>query len=101
MESMNALGFEACRLAYTLGKGWMEEMLQVIWDNFKFASAYLKERLPMIKPIELQGTYLMWLDCTALGKNSKGAGGADGSEAPSCFWTKVIFSGRAASALNA
>lgn len=71
VESMNALGFEACRLAYTLGKGWMEEMLQVIWDNFKFASAYLKERLPMIKPIELQGTYLMWLDCTALGKNSK------------------------------
>ena len=68
---MNALGFEACRLAYNLGKGWMEEMLQVIWDNFKFASAYLKERLPMIKPIELQGTYLMWLDCTALGKNSK------------------------------
>ena len=66
VESMNALGFEACRLAYTLGKGWMEEMLQVIWDNFKFASAYLKERLPMIKPIELQGTYLMSVSYTHL-----------------------------------
>ena len=66
-----ALGLEACRIAYTQCKPWLEEVLSVIWDNYRFAVEFLKERLPEIKPIDLQGTYLMWLDCTALGKTKE------------------------------
>ena len=66
-----ALGLEACRIAYTQCKPWMEEVLQVIYGNYQFALGFLKERLPEIKPIELQGTYLLWLDCTALGKTAE------------------------------
>lgn len=61
------LGLEACRLAYTKGKPWLEECLKVIWENYQTAVEFFRERLPEIKPVELQGTYLMWLDCTALG----------------------------------
>ena len=28
---------------------------------------FLRERLPMLIPYELQGTYLLWVDCRALG----------------------------------
>ena len=28
---------------------------------------YLAENIPVIKPFELMGTYLMWLDCRGLG----------------------------------
>lgn len=66
VETMNALGFEACRLAYTQGEPWMEEMLKAIWNNYQFSVAFLQKHLPMIRPIELQGTYLLWLDCRAL-----------------------------------
>lgn len=63
----NALGLEACRLAYTLGEAWMKKMLSVVWENYQMASAFFRERLPSIRPIPLEGTYLLWLDCRALG----------------------------------
>lgn len=66
-----ALGLEACRIAYTRCASWLEEVLQVIWSNYQFTVEFLKERLPEIRPIELQGTYLLWLDCTALGKTKE------------------------------
>lgn len=67
----SALGLEACRIAYTQCRPWMAEMLETIWDNYRFAVNFLHEHLPEIKPIELQGTYLMWLDCTALGRTAE------------------------------
>ena len=66
-----ALGFEACRIAYTQCRPWLTECLSTIWSNYQFAKAFLEEHLPQIKVIDLQGTYLMWLDCTALGKTKE------------------------------
>lgn len=66
-----ALGLEACRIAYTQCRPWMEEAISVIWSNYQFAVKFLKEHLPEIKPVDLQGTYLMWLDCTALGRTKE------------------------------
>lgn len=66
-----ALGLEACRIAYTQCKPWMGEMLETIYGNYQFAVSFIGEHMPEIKPVELQGTYLLWLDCTALGKSAK------------------------------
>ena len=49
----------------------MEEMISVIDSNRQFAVDFLQEHLPEIKPVELEGTYLLWLDCTALGKSKE------------------------------
>ena len=62
-----ALGLEACRVAYTQGKPWMEEMLSVIAGNYQFAKEFMEIRLPQLKVTPLEGTYLLWVDCTALG----------------------------------
>ena len=32
---------------------------------------FIAERIPEIKAVELPGTYLLWLDCTALGKTKE------------------------------
>ncbi len=61
------LGREACRIAYTQCGEWMEEMLSVLAENYRIAREFVEKRLPCIKVIDLQGTYLLWLDCTALG----------------------------------
>ena len=63
----SALGLEACRLAYTHCEAWVEQMVQTIDGNRQLAVDFIREKLPEIKAVELQGTYLLWLDCTALG----------------------------------
>ena len=65
--SLTALGYESCRLAYTFGEPWLEELRTVLGENRKLVEAYLAEHIPEIRPFELMGTYLMWLDCRALG----------------------------------
>lgn len=62
-----ALGLEACRIAYTRCEAWLDEVIEVIHGNYKFAVEFLAEHLPEIKVTPLEGTYLMWLDCTGLG----------------------------------
>lgn len=65
--TLTALGYESCRLAYTYGEPWLEELRTVLGENKKLVETYLSERIPEIKPFELMGTYLMWLDCRGLG----------------------------------
>ena len=36
-------------------------------ENLDFVRIYLEKNLPQIKLIEPEGTYLIWLDCRALG----------------------------------
>ena len=67
----SALGLEACRIAYTRCGEWADEMVKVIDGNRQAAVALFAERIPEIKAVELQGTYLLWLDCTALGKTKE------------------------------
>jgi len=31
---------------------------------------FIKERIPQIKPVESDATYLMWLDCTDIASDS-------------------------------
>ncbi len=66
----SSIGLEACRIAYQKGLPWLEEALEVIAENYRFTVEFLSCRLPKIKPVELQGTYLLWLDCTALQKTA-------------------------------
>ena len=36
----------------------------------QFAEKFIKERIPQIKPVESDATYLMWLDCTDIASDS-------------------------------
>lgn len=59
---LNALGYEACRIAYTQCGAWLDELIHVIDENRRLVEAFLKERLPKIRITRLEGTYLQWLD---------------------------------------
>ena len=65
--TLTALGYESCRLAYTYGEPWLEELRLVLGGNRKLVETCLAEHAPAIRPFELMGTYLMWLDCRGLG----------------------------------
>lgn len=65
-ESLNAPGYEACRIAYTACDDWLKAFLKHIDGNRRLVQSYLETRLPQIQVIPLEGTYLQWLDCRAL-----------------------------------
>jgi len=57
----------ASEAAYRNGKDWMQQMLEYIESNILFTDKYLKENVPQIKVIIPEASFLIWLDCRALG----------------------------------
>ena len=67
----NLFGLVAMEAAYKYGDEWLEQLLEYLQGNLDFMLAYFKERIPAIKVIKPQGTYLVWLDCRGLKLNDK------------------------------
>lgn len=65
--SLNTMGLVACQAAYKYGAQWLDEMLDYLKGNLDFIRSFLNVRIPEIRLIEPQGTYLVWLDFNALG----------------------------------
>lgn len=63
----NVMGLIACRAAYEGGAQWLDDLKEYLVGNLDFVREYLRGHLPTIRLVEPQGTYLIWLDCTALG----------------------------------
>lgn len=66
-SQLNTLGLVACQAAYTYGEEWLTQVKAYIRSNITFVDDYLKQNLPQIKMLPNEGTYLVWLDCSALG----------------------------------
>lgn len=69
--ALNSMSYKACELVYNCCEGWLDEMVLYVDKNRQHAERFLAERLPMIKVFQMQGTYLMWLDCRALGMEAE------------------------------
>ena len=44
--------------------------MEYIEANYRFMEAYISDHLPQIKIVQLQGTYLVWVDFRELGLDS-------------------------------
>ncbi|MCB9420511.1 MAG: pyridoxal phosphate-dependent aminotransferase [Ardenticatenaceae bacterium] len=66
MPGANPFGLAATEAAYKHGEEWLTAVIDYIADNNKFVAAYLAEHLPQLRPIPLEGTYLLWIDCHGL-----------------------------------
>jgi cystathionine beta-lyase len=58
------VGFEA---AYAHGADWLDELLPYLEANVDVMEKFLEERIPGIRLIRPEGTYLALLDCRGLG----------------------------------
>lgn len=59
---VNTMGIVACKAAYDSGYPWLENLRKYLKGNIDFVDNFLKERLPKVKLIYPEGTYLLWLD---------------------------------------
>lgn len=53
--------------AYRQGEQWRQQMVSYIEENVRFVENYCREHLPQIRPWRPQTSFLVWLDCRALG----------------------------------
>jgi len=53
--------------AYRYGDEWLEQLLDYLQKNLEFTLEYFVQKIPSITVIKPQATYLLWLDCRALG----------------------------------
>ena len=67
MMSCNIIAYKACEIAYNKCGPWLSELLTVLEENRKLIKEYIETNIPVIKVIDLEGTYLQWLDCRGLG----------------------------------
>lgn len=63
---INIMGLVACQSAYEKGKKWLNELKDYLLENINYVDTFLKEKLPKIKLIYPEGTYLLWLDFNEL-----------------------------------
>lgn len=66
-SEINIFGLLATKAAYEHGAAWLEECKAYLTENVAFVRNFLKERLPGVRLIEPEGTYLLWMDFTSFG----------------------------------
>lgn len=53
--------------AFENGEQWRQEMIDYVEGNINFVEEFCREHIPQIVPIRPEASFLVWLDCRALG----------------------------------
>ena len=64
---LNPFGMEATIAAYNESEQWLDEVQQLIYGNYHFLCDTIRERMPMLSVTRSEGTYLAWVNISALG----------------------------------
>ncbi|WP_294738021.1 MalY/PatB family protein [uncultured Pseudomonas sp.] len=67
VDSVSPLGLEATRAAYSDCGDWLQALVAYLQANRDYLLNAVQTRLPGVVMHAPQGTYLAWLDCSALG----------------------------------
>ncbi len=67
----NVFGTVASEAAYNYGDEWLDQLMDYLAKNLDLAQDYFEEKIPQIKMMRPEGTYLVWLDCSGLDLKDK------------------------------
>ncbi len=62
MSQLSVLGLVATETAYSKGEEWYCKMIEYVRGNIEFTKKYIAENMPDVSMIDIEGTYLVWLD---------------------------------------
>lgn len=62
ISQLGIMGLVACEAAYKNGEVWYQAMLSYVKENIAFTKEFVEKNLPGVTMIDLEGTYLVWLD---------------------------------------
>lgn len=61
-SQLGIMGLVATEAAYSYGEEWYRSMIEYVRENIEFAKEYIAENIPDVSMIDIEGTYLVWLD---------------------------------------
>ena len=64
---VNPFGIVALEAAYNESEDWLDELNQYLWNNYQTLCDFFAREMPKLKVSRLEGTYLVWVDHSALG----------------------------------
>ncbi|HFQ3866565.1 TPA: MalY/PatB family protein [Enterococcus faecium] len=62
LSSTNIFGMLATMSAYRYCSHWVDELNHYLESNQRYVKTFIQEKLPDVKVVDLEATYLMWLD---------------------------------------
>ena len=68
---VNPFGVIATMAAYNEGEEWLTQLLAYLKGNYDCMREFCRTELPDFPISRLEGTYLVWMDCRALGLSSE------------------------------
>ncbi len=71
----NSFAIQAAEAAFTYGEPWLSELREYIENNRRAAAEFVRKRLPTVKLVKSEATYLLWLDCKSVCDSSKALAG--------------------------
>ena len=66
----NIFGQGALMAAYDESENWLEALIEYLEENKNFFMDFIEKRIPQLKVIKPEGTYLLWVDCSGLNMSS-------------------------------
>ena len=66
----NVFAMPAAVAAYSHGDEWLDALRAYLFENRQTVQKFLAERLPSVRLVPGEATYLLWLDCSAYTDNS-------------------------------
>lgn len=67
----NVFGIEALIAAYNEGEDWLDQLLDYLQGNRDYLISFINKKIPKLKVMIPEATYLVWIDCKSLDISSK------------------------------
>lgn len=67
----NAFAIQAAVAAFEAGEPWLEALREYLYENKQIVKQFLEEKIPQIKLVPSEATYLLWLDCSKICEDSE------------------------------
>ena len=61
----------ALKAAYNDSEDWIDELNQYLWGNYQALCEFVEANIPQWKVCKLEGTYLPWIDISAMNTTAK------------------------------
>jgi cystathionine beta-lyase len=70
VAEQNAIAMEATVAAFTKGEGWLNELRAYLEENRKAAEKFIESELRSLYLVPAHATYLLWIDCSRITKDT-------------------------------
>lgn len=67
----NVFAVDAAIAAFTNGGEWLDSLRQYLYENKQYVRKFVSEKIPDMKVVYSEATYLLWLDCSKITDNAK------------------------------